>query len=129
ANNFCSLLLLQVRSDTALAAVHRKEIMRDVGIANLCSTNKTCKHPTADVAAGAILDLGDFSAEIGEKKSCQGTLNFLRDLDNFDSSQWLRHVPPSGHNVTGREPRFRTAERRLLLLPESSCKPPWRSWR
>src|SRR2546430_16134947 len=95
--------------------------MRDVRIANQRPTNETREHPTADVAAGSILDLRHFSAEIGQKKSGEWALNFLSDLDNFDSPQWLGHLRPSG---TGLITPVRTAESSSFTVAQKGVQNP-----
>src|SRR5262249_17604297 len=80
--------------DAALAAIHGIEVMRHIGVADLRSANQAGQHVTADVAAFAIFDLGDFSTEVSQKKCRERSLDFLRDLDNLDSFNRLRHLDP-----------------------------------
>jgi hypothetical protein len=69
--------------------------MRHIRVFHVGAADEPRQQPAAQVTSLAVFDFGDFRAEVGEKESGERPLNFLRDLDNSDSLQWLAHKSAS----------------------------------
>src|SRR5581483_7718003 len=92
ADDLGALGLFEVRSDTALAPIHREEIVGHVGILDLAAADQASQQPATKVAGLAILDFGDLGPEIGQKESGKRPLDLLADLDNLDALKRLAHL-------------------------------------
>jgi len=66
-----------------------------IRVADLRSADQPGLQVAADVAALAVLDFGNFSTKVSQKKRRQRPLYFLSNLDNLDSFKWLGHFRSS----------------------------------
>ena len=83
--------VLQVDREASLAAVHRVEVVRQVGVARLGSADQLDEDGAAQVAAFLVLDLDDVGAEVRQKEPREGPLDLLSDLDHLDSFEGSAH--------------------------------------
>ncbi len=83
--------LAQVERDAALAAVHGDEVVRDLRVFRFRAADHFGEHPAAGVSRAALFDLGHGGSEIGQEQRRKGSLDFLSDLQHFDSFKRFGH--------------------------------------